>query len=103
LDRLRKDVAVQYVLDNMTPLEIVHVLREALARPVQDVSEIVPRYIYLAALSTVDPRDKELWEQILSLDLSHLEWGEAMRRIIRAEAVPTTTLEFSLASLPIRP
>jgi len=96
LDRLRKDIAVQYVLDNMSPPEIIKVLREALARPVQDVTEIVPRYVYLAALSTVDPQDQALWQQILSLDLSNLEWGEPIRRLMRAEAVPTTSLEFEL-------
>lgn len=73
LDRLRKDVAVQYVLDSMTPPEIVRALSESLARPVRDASELVPRYVYLVALSTVDPQDQELWKQILSLDLSQLE------------------------------
>jgi hypothetical protein len=99
LDRLRKDVAVQYVLDSMTPQEIVNTLREVLARPATDASDLVPRYVYLVALATIDPKDQELWNQILSLDLSQLEWGEAMRRLIRAEAVPTTTFDFSLASL----
>ena len=96
LDRLRKDVAVQYVLDSMLPLEIVRALREALARPAEDVSEIVPRYVFLAALSTVDPQNQDVWKQIMALDLSHLEWGESIRRIIRAEAIPTTTLDFTL-------
>jgi len=102
LDRLRKDVAVQYVLDSMTPPEIVGALREALARPAKEASDLVPRYVYLTALSTIDPQDQELWKQIASLDLSQLEWGEAMRRLIRAEAVPTTTLDFALSS-PLRP
>ena len=100
LDRLRKDIAVQYVLDSMRPAEIVSALREALAHPPNDASELVPRYVYLAALSTIDPKDQELWKQILSLDLSQLEWGEAIRRLIRVEAVPTTTLDFSLSSPP---
>jgi hypothetical protein len=98
LDRLRKDIAVQYVLDSMTALEIIKALREALARPAKEASDLVPRYVYLTALSTIDPKEVDLWEQISSLDLSQLEWGEAMRRLIRAEAVPTTTLEFSLSS-----
>jgi hypothetical protein len=102
LDRLRKDVAVQYVLDNMSPQEIVRALRVTLSHPVQEVSEIVPRYVYLAALSTVDPQDQDVWNQIMSLDLSQLEWGEAIRRLIRVEAVPTTTFDFSLAG-PTRP
>jgi len=102
LERLRKDIAVQYVLDSMSGREIVSALRDALARPPKDVAEIVPLYVYLAALSSVDPEDQELWEQIRSLDLSHLEWGEAIRRLIYAAAVPTTTLDFSLSS-PARP
>jgi len=52
---------------HMSPPEIIKVLREALARPVQDVTEIVPRYVYLAALSTVDPQDQALWQQICHL------------------------------------
>jgi hypothetical protein len=102
LDRLRKDIAVQYVLDSMTPPEIVGALRDALARPAKEAADLVPRYVYLTALSTIDPQDQELWKQILSLDLSQLEWGEAIRRLIRAEAVPTTTLDFALSS-PLRP
>jgi hypothetical protein len=86
----------------MSPQEIVRALRVTLSHPVQEVSEIVPRYVYLAALSTVDPQDQDVWNQIMSLDLSQLEWGEAIRRLIRVEAVPTTTFDFSLAG-PTRP
>lgn len=100
VDRLRKDIAVQYVLDSMTPPEIVQALREALGRPIADPTELVPRYVYLVALSSVDPKDQVIWNQIKSLDLSQLEWGEAIRRLIRAEAVPTTTLDFSLPTPP---
>jgi len=96
LDRLRKDVAVQYVLDSMTPPEIVQAIREALVRPVNDVTELVPRYVYLVALSTTDPQDQDIWKQIGSLDLSQLEWGEAIRRLIRVEAVPTTTIDLAI-------
>lgn len=102
LDRLRKDIAVQYILDSMSGREIVRALQTSLARTAKDASDIVPLYVYLAALSSVDPEDQELWEQILSLDLSHLEWGEAIRRLIYAAAVPTTTLDFCLSS-PARP
>jgi hypothetical protein len=102
LDRLRKDIAVQYVLDNMSMPEIVQAFTEASKRPVNDVAELVPRYVYLVALSTADPRNQEIWSQISALDLSQLEWGEAIRRLVRAEAVPTTTLEFALSS-PQRP
>jgi|SRR5579863_4965309 len=100
LDRLRKDIAVQYVLDSMTPPEIMRALHEALLRPITDVTELVPRYVYLVALSATDPYDQVIWNQIGSLDLSQLEWGEAIRRIIRAEAIPTTTMEVTLPSLP---
>ncbi len=100
LDRLRKDIAVQYVLDSMTPPEIMRALQDALLRPITDVTELVPRYVYLVALSATDPYDQVIWKQIGSLDLSQLEWGEAIRRIIRAEAIPTTTMEVTLPSPP---
>jgi hypothetical protein len=96
LDRLRKDVSVQTVLDNMTSAEIVAALREVLARPPKDPSELVPAYVYLVALSSADPQDEKLWKEISSLDLSGLEWGTTIRALISAEAVPTTTLEFSV-------
>jgi hypothetical protein len=102
LERLRKDIAVQYVLDSMSAREIVQMLTVALARPPREASELVPLYVYLVALSSADPGDQELWKQIRALDLSHLEWGEAIRRLIYAAAVPTTTLEVSLSS-PARP
>jgi hypothetical protein len=100
LDRLRKDIAVQYVLDSMSPPEIMKALRDALARPISDVTELVPRYVYLVALSTTDPQNEDIWKQIGSLDLSQLEWGEPIRRLIRAEAVPTTTMDFTLSDPP---
>jgi hypothetical protein len=102
LDRLRKDIAVQFVLDNMRPPEIVRALQDGLATPPTDVTALVPLYVYLVALSSVDPRDQEIWKQIRSLDLSRLEWGETMRRLICADAVPTTTLEFTISS-PSKP
>jgi hypothetical protein len=100
LDRLRKDIAVQFVLDNMKPSEIVSALREGLANPPANAKALVPLYIYLVALSSVDPQDKEVWDGILSLDLSHLEWGETIRRLICAEAVPTSTFNFTLPAPP---
>jgi hypothetical protein len=103
LDRLRKDIAVQYVLDSMTPQEIVRSLQDALTHTATDASDLVPRYVYLVALSTIDPQDQELWNQILSLDLSQMEWGEAIRRLIRAEAIPTTTFEYTLPSPLLSP
>ncbi len=96
LDRLRKDVAVQTVLDNMNSREIVVALRETLARPAKSPAELVPAYVYLVALSSADPQDEALWKQISSIDLSGLEWGDTIRAVISAEAVPTTALEFSV-------
>jgi hypothetical protein len=100
LDRLRKDVAVQTVLDNMSSAEIVTALREGLARPSRGPEELVTAYVYLAALSSTDPKNEVLWEEISSLDLSSLEWGNTIRALILAEAVPTTALEFSVCDKP---
>lgn len=100
LDRLRKDVAVQTVLDNMSSAEIVTALREGLARPSRGPEELVTAYVYLVALSSTDPKDEVLWEEISSLDLSSLEWGNTIRALILAEAVPTTALEFSVCDKP---
>lgn len=100
LDRLRKDIAVQTVLDNMSSAEIVTALRDALTRAPKGPAELVPAYIYLVALSSADPQDQELWKQISSIDLSGLEWGNAIRAMILAEAVPTTTLEFAVCDKP---
>jgi hypothetical protein len=100
LERLRKDVAVQTVLDNMTGAEIVAALRDVLARAPKGPVELVPAYVYLVALSSADPQDRGLWKQISSLDLSGLEWGNTIRALISAEAVPTTTLEFSVCDKP---
>jgi len=94
LDRLRKDVAVQTVLDNLTSGQIVASLRDVLARHPKEPAELVPAYVYLVALSSADPQDEALWREISSIDLSGLEWGNTIRTLISAEAVPTTTLEF---------
>ena len=100
LDRLRKDVGVRFALDNMKPSEIVAALREGLASPPQDAVALVPLYVYLVALSSTDPGDREAWNELRALDLSHLEWGEAIRNLTLANAVPTITLDFTLASPP---
>lgn len=98
LDRLRKDIAVQFVLDNMQTPQIVRALEIGLANPPQDATALVPLYVYLVALSSADPRDKGTWKQIEDLDLSRLEWGEVIRNLIRIDAVPTTTMEVTLSA-----
>jgi hypothetical protein len=100
LDRLRRDVSVQTVASNMSGAEIVTALRNTLAHAPDDVIEIVLAYIYLVALSSSDPQDGELWKQILSVDLSNLDWGSAIRALMSAESVPTTTLELSANGSP---
>jgi hypothetical protein len=100
LNRLRKDVAVQTVLDNMSSEEIVAALHNALARVPSSPVELVPAYVYLTALSSVDPQDEGLLREISSLDLSRLEWGDAIRSMILAEAVPTITLEIPACGKP---
>jgi hypothetical protein len=102
LDRLRKDSGVRFVLDKMKPLEIVAALRDGLANTPQDALSLVPIYVYLVALSNTDPDDKETWNRFREIDLSRLEWGEAIRNIILASAVPTITLDFTLSSSPNR-
>ena len=98
LDRLRKDIAVQFVLDNMKPHEIVAALREGLANPPSDPVALVPLYVYLIALLSIDPGEQKIWSEIRSLDLSRLEWAETIRGLVLADAVPTTTMEFTLPS-----
>ena len=102
LDRLRRDVAVQNVMDNMSVMEVLHALRQGLSNPPSDVIELVPLYVYLAALSNIDPQKTDLWKEFLSLDLSKLEWGDAIRARICADAIPTTTLDFTLPA-PLHP
>lgn len=94
LDRLRRDVAVQTILDNLTSAQIITSLRDVLARHPTEPAEIVPAYVYLVALSSADPQDENLWREISAIDLSGLEWGNTIRTLISAEAVPTTTLNF---------
>jgi hypothetical protein len=100
LDRLRRDVAVQTVAANLTGKETVSALRGALDPAPQSVLGIVAAYVYLVALSYSDPQDVELWKEIDELDLSNLEWGDAIRRLISAESVPTITKEFSASDKP---
>jgi hypothetical protein len=90
LDRLRRDSAVQYVLASMKPPEIVNCLQSRLDNPLTDATKLVILYVLLVALSATDPADQETWRRINALDLSHLEWGEVLKRLIRADAIPTT-------------
>jgi hypothetical protein len=100
-DRLKKDVAVQTVVENMSAREIIDSLRDRLARPAKNPIELVLGYIYLIALaSAIDPADVQTLEIFRSLDLSALEWGPAIRALILAEAVPTSTMEIQAADKP---
>lgn len=103
LDRLRKDIAVRYVLDSMTLPGIVEALRTGLRTRPDDPSSLVVLYVYLVALSASDPADRDIWKQIESLDLSRLEWGEVIRKLIMADAIPTTTMEYTLPSMITAP
>lgn len=98
LDRLRKDIGVQTIANSMTGDQIVTVLTELLKRPSTDAVQVVTAYVYLVALSWSDPQDENVWRLISSLDLTHLEWGNAIRQLMLAEAVPTTTQTFRLAA-----
>lgn len=100
LDRLRKDIAVQTVLDQMTAKEIVGALEEAINGAPKSANEMVSAYVYLVALSGADPQDVEIWKTISALDLSGLEWGDAIRSIILAEAIPTVSLEIPVCKKP---
>jgi len=98
LDRLRKDISVRYVIENMRLSDIVRTLKSGLDSVPNDPAALVSLYVYLVALSATDPSDRETWKQIEMLDLSGLEWGNVIRKLIAADAVPTTTLEFTLPS-----
>ena len=86
----------------MKPDEILAALREGLANPPSDPVALVPLYVYLVALSSIDPSKQEMWNELRSLDLSHLEWAETIRSLVLADAVPTTTMDFTFDS-PLRP
>jgi hypothetical protein len=98
LDRLRGDTAVQYVLASMKPLEIIDELQTGLATPPSDATRLVLLYVYLAALSATDPSDQETWTRIGALDLSQLEWGEVLKKLIQADAIPTTVSSLNFKS-----
>jgi hypothetical protein len=102
LDRLRKDVSVRYVIENMQLADIVKTLKVGLDNPPTDPTSLVSLYVYLVALSATDPLDRDTWKQIESLDLSGLEWGSVIRALISADAIPTTTMEVTLPS-PVKP
>lgn len=99
LDRLRKDISVRYVIDNMGLQDIIQTLQTGLANPPSDPGALVSLYIYLVALSATDPSDRDTWKKIESLDLSRLEWGNVIRGLISADAIPTTTMEMDLPAL----
>jgi hypothetical protein len=82
----------------MTGTEIIAALRNTLSHPPADVIEIVLAYIYLVALSSSDPQDFGLWREIAAVNLSRLEWGDAIRTLITIESIPTTTLNFALCA-----
>lgn len=100
LNRLRRDTAVQTVIDTMSFDNIVMALRDSLSHAPSNALDLVPSYIYLTALSVANPTDINDLDKISSLDLSNLEWGNAMRSMILAEAIPTTTKDIHVCNGP---
>jgi hypothetical protein len=98
LDRLRGDPSVRYVVDSMAPLEILDALECGLSKAPTDPVGVVTLYVYLTALGLTDPSNKEAWGRIDSLDLSPLEWGETLKKLLRVDAVPTTVSSLIVTS-----
>jgi hypothetical protein len=90
LDRLRKDAAVDYVSKSLKTPEILENLLFSVTRPI-NVRDIVWGYINLVALGMKDPN--EVWPELDKLDLSGLEWGNQIRAQMKAEAVPTSSID----------
>jgi hypothetical protein len=90
LDRLRRDMSVDHVSRTLETSEIIEFLRNCETAAPTRVHDIVQRYVYLVALAMKDPA--EVWPILDEIDLSGLEWGEQIRSLMRAQAIPTNNV-----------
>lgn len=90
LDRLRKDSGVRSLADRHSVDQLIGWLKDRLPHAPDSAEALVARYMYLAALSMKEPR--EVIPKIDALDLSQIEWGGAIRELIREGARPTTEI-----------
>jgi hypothetical protein len=88
LERLRKDSAVQILQHGCAPGCLFEMLSES--GPTKDALDVVRKYLLLVAITTSNWPDR--WENLSKLDLSDLEWGDTLLELMRAESIPTQTI-----------
>jgi len=91
LDRLRKDSASSYIDQKMNKEEIASLLEERSKTPPASPVDLLWIYVLLAALSLksdlLDFKDK-----LANIDLTHVQWGDEIRRAILQGLTPSTFL-----------
>jgi hypothetical protein len=88
-DRLRKDTSVSYLAQELPTEEIISWLREQSTKPLKEPTDLLRIYVFLVSLTLKDDL-KNFREQLVTLDLKHIEWAEGIRNLILSEQVPTT-------------
>jgi hypothetical protein len=85
LEKLKRDAAIQVLLHNASPQELLDLLKHA--GPAASALEVARKYVVLIALAASNLPDK--WTALSGLNLSDLEWGELILRMAKAQEVPT--------------
>lgn len=85
--RLRKDSSASYLAQVLSTDETLDLLR-SVSQP-EDVIEVLWAYVCMASLFLRNDLRK-FQDTLTSLDLSHIPWGNEIRRDIFAEMTPTT-------------
>jgi hypothetical protein len=96
LEKLRRDSAVQMLQNDERPDDLLELLKEA--GPARDALDVVRKYLLLVAVATSDWSER--WKALSEIDLSDLEWAEAILGLVRAENIPTTTFDVIAGDQP---
>lgn len=100
---LRSDETVQALAERTDGRSIVSWLRQWAANGITDAKLLVLVYVYIAALAI--KQDMGAIDELSSLDLVALPWGEAMKSLLIASVKPTTSIVVTsdLASPTLEP
>ena len=101
LDRLRKDTSASYVSHELSTDELLDKLRDVCSQPLSSPSNLILAYVLLAALSIKDDR-KDHSAKLDAINLSKLQWGDAIRKMINEPEPSNNYLEVKFPKIGSR-
>lgn len=105
LRQMQRDPAVQFIVESVAPDKLFSYFSNSLCSENDRAEALVEKYICLIALGAMNA--PQVWKKVHGLNLSCLQWGEAIVALIDASkssafsvASPQPTAPFSYPAAP---